>query len=254
MCPQQPWFESFFVEGEYAQTLARIPPEQTEREVDFIVGALALPAKSRILDLCCGVGRHTVALAGRGFSMAGLDLDGAALALARQRAEEAGAAIEFVRADMREIPFREELDGVINVFSSLGYYDTDEEDAEVLAAVSHALKVGGRFLIDVVNRERILAQYRPTESGEEPDGSRVSTTRDLDLMTSRHRVTDVIVRPDGREQRRWHTFRFYSLTELARNLGTVGLETQRVWGDFDGSPYGLESRRMILLAEKRRGR
>ncbi len=65
MSPQQPWFESFFVEGKFAQTLARIPPEQTEREVDFIVQTLALPARSRILDLCCGVGRHSVPLESR---------------------------------------------------------------------------------------------------------------------------------------------------------------------------------------------
>jgi methylase of polypeptide subunit release factors len=61
MGPGQPWFESFFVEGRFAQTHARIPPERTEREVEFIIEALALPSKSRILDLCCGVGRHTVA-------------------------------------------------------------------------------------------------------------------------------------------------------------------------------------------------
>jgi SAM-dependent methyltransferase len=182
--------------------------------------------------------------------MAGLDLDEAALALARQRAEEARVDIQFAQAEMREIPFRDELDAVINIFSSFGFYDTDEEDAEVLAAVSQALKKGGRLLIDAVNRERILAQYRPTESTEEPDGSQVTTKRELDLMTSRHRVTDVILRPDGREQRRWHQYRFYTLTEMARNLRTVGLETRQVWGDFDGSPYGLESRRMILLAQK----
>ncbi|GAG14209.1 unnamed protein product, partial [marine sediment metagenome] len=136
MCPRQPWFESFFVEGEYAEVLRRIPPEQTAKEVEFIVEALALPAESRILDLCCGVGRHTVPLASRGYRMVGLDLDEAALALARQRAQDSGVDVELVQAEMREIPFRDELDGVINIFSSLGYYDTDEEDTEVLAAVS----------------------------------------------------------------------------------------------------------------------
>jgi cyclopropane fatty-acyl-phospholipid synthase-like methyltransferase len=65
MGPGQPWFESFFVEGKFAEVLRRIPAEQTSKEVEFIVEALALLAKSRILDLCCGVGRHTVALASR---------------------------------------------------------------------------------------------------------------------------------------------------------------------------------------------
>jgi hypothetical protein len=78
----------------------------------------------------------------------------------------------------------------------------------------------------------------------------VLTRRELDLAISRHRVTDLLIHPDGSRSERWHRFRFYTLTELARMLREVGLEVQRTWGGFDGSPYDLESRRLIVVARK----
>lgn len=246
----QTWFESFFVEGRYEQVLAGIPAEQTAREVQFIVDALQLAAGSHILDLCCGVGRHTIALASQGYRMTGLDLNEQALAIAQQRADEAGVAIALLKRDMREIPFRSELDAVISIFSSFGYYETDEQDEQVLRSVAAALKTGGRFLIETANRERIFREFRPNEWQEEADGSLVLTTRDLDLLTGRSQVTDRIVHPDGRRSQRWHRFRFYSLSELARMLHAAGLAVVQTWGDFEGAPYSLTSRRMIVLAEK----
>ena len=248
--PAQEWFESFFVLGRYADVLAAIPAERTEREVSFMAGALGLPEGARILDLCCGVGRHTISLAQRGYEMAGLDLNADALAVARKRAEEAGVGVLFHEAEMRSIPYSGELDAVINIFSSWAYYPTDEEDAEVLLAVSRSLQPGGLFLLDTGNRERTFRQYRASDWESEPDGTLVLTRRELDLATSRHRVTDLLVHPDGSRSERWHQFRFYSLTELIHMLSEAGLCFRQAWGDFDASPYTLEGRRMIVLAQK----
>jgi SAM-dependent methyltransferase len=142
----QEWFESFFVQGHFAEELDRVSTRQTEREVAFIVETLALPAGARILDLCCGVGRHTVPLATRGYLMAGLDLDLAALERAERRADEAAVDVAWHQADMRDIPYQGELDGVLNLGGSWAYYETDDEDSQVLASVARALKPGGLFL------------------------------------------------------------------------------------------------------------
>ena len=248
--PAQDWFESFFVEGGYARELERVPAEQTEREVDFMLEVLDLPGGARILDLCCGVGRHAVALAARGYRVAGLDLDGGALEKARDRAREAGVEIVWHQADMRDIPYDGDLAAVISWFSSWGYYETDDEDARVLAAVARALKPGGQFLLEMANREGVFRRYREREWHEEPDGTLVLTRRELDLATSRNRVTEIVIEPEGRRKERWHRFRFYSLTELSRMLNEVGLAVEHTWGDSDGSPYGLTSRRLVVLARK----
>lgn len=246
----QEWFESFFVQGRFAEQLERLPAERTDEEVAFIEDTLGLQEGARILDLCCGIGRHTVPLALRGYHMAGLDLDEAALEKAKQTARDAGVQIAWHLADMRDIPYDGDLDVVINWFSSWGYYETDDEDARVLAAVARALKPGGEFLLEMGNREGIFRRYREREWHEEPDGTLVLTRRELDLATSRNRVTEMVIDPEGRRKERWHRFRFYSLTELSRMLGDAGLAVAQVWGAVDGSPYGLATPRLILLARK----
>jgi len=248
--PAQDWFESFFVEGRYAEQLERVSVEQTEREVDFMSEVLDLPDGARILDLCCGVGRHAVALAARGYRVAGLDLDGGALEKAKDRAREAGVEIVWHQADMRDIPYEGALDAVISWFSSWGYYETDEEDAAVLAAAARALKAGGRFLLEVANREAAFCRFREREWHEEPDGTLVLRRRELDLSASRDCVTELVIHPDGRRSERWRRVRRYSLTELSRMLNEVGLAVEHTWGGSDGSPYGLTSRRLVVLAGK----
>jgi ubiquinone/menaquinone biosynthesis C-methylase UbiE len=250
MTEPQAWFENFFVAGGYASVLADIPPDRTARETQFIAGALRLPPGSRILDLCCGVGRHSIALADQGYEVVGVDLNESALDIARQRAKEAGVKVQFVCADMRNIPFSGELNAVINIFSSFGYYETDDEDGQVLRAVAKALRDGGRFLIDTQSRGWLFRRFRESEWREEADGSLVLARTELDLLTSRYKTVEKVLRPDGRQIQRPYTFRSYTLTELAQLMRSAGLEPTQTWGDFDGSPYSLESRRMIVLAKK----
>lgn len=106
-----PWYKDFF-EGDYlrlwlgAGESTHVSPEATERQIEFIVEKLALSPGASILDLCCGHGRHSIPLAQRGFRVTGLDLSEQHLGLAQNAAIEAGAEIEWVHADMREIPER----------------------------------------------------------------------------------------------------------------------------------------------------
>ena len=254
MSASQSWFQSFVIRGRYAEQLAQIPSERSEAEACFIVRALALPRGAHILDLACGVGRHAVILGQRGYRVTGIDLDSAALAIAAARAKKLGVTLELHQADMRDIPFEGQLDAVISIFSSFGYYDGDQEDMQVLAAVARALMPGGRLLIDLVNRESVFRDYSERDWRTGPDGEVIITKYELDLRTSRHTVTESFLHPGGQRSERWHGFRFYTLTELIRNLNEVGFVVVQTWGDFKGSPYTLESGRMIVLAEKPRTR
>ena len=74
--------------------------------------------------------------------------------------------------------------------------------------------------------------------------------RELNLLESRNYVRLTIVEPDGSRRVHEHVFRFYTLTELVGMLARAGLAFRAAWGDFDGSPYTLDSHRMIVLAEK----
>jgi SAM-dependent methyltransferase len=245
------WYVDFFREGFYYHSWA--PAERfqrAEREVDFIVEALGLSAGASVLDLCCGEGRHTVALARRGYRMTGLDLSASHLRLARGAAKEAAVSVRWHRADMREIPWEGEFDAVINMFTSFGYFESDEEDFKVLAGVARALKRGGRFLLDTINREMLVRHWEAHAWQESADGMLLFEDRRFDFLAGRQHNRIVSVHPDGSRRKREIDLRMYTLTELAKMLSRAGLEVRRTWGAFDGREYGLDSRRMIVLAEK----
>ena len=224
--------------------------EETARQVEGLIRFLGLPAGARVLDLACGWGRIAVPLAERGYRVTGLDLSDAFLARAREAAQGAGVDIDFQRADMREIPFAGEFDAVIMMLSAFGVLESDDEDEKVLAAVARALRPGGRFLLDQTSREWVIRNFGSRAWAEREDRVVVLQERELNLLESRNYVRMTIIEPDGSRRAYDHTFRFYTLTEFAGMLGRAGLAYRAVWGDFDGSPYTLDTRRMIVLAEK----
>ena len=249
-----PWYVGFFSEvypGVYASLLT---PERTEREAGFVLRTLDLKPNDRVLDLCCGQGRHSVALALSGVHVTGLDLSHDYLATATSAARDAGVEIETVCSDMRVIPFESTFDAVINMFTAFGYLESDEEDAKVLHQVRKALKPGGKLLIDTISREWVFKNQVPSGARSSPDGPIIVEHRDLDLHTSRNTVDLTVVSSDGaRREVPGHTVRLYTLTEMVRMLAEAGLEVVEVYGGYDGRPYDLDTRRMIVVAERPRG-
>jgi SAM-dependent methyltransferase len=246
------WYVDFFRQGFYHRSWAPAERfERAEREVDFIVEALGVPPGASVLDLCCGEGRHAIALARRGFRMSGLDLSAFHLRLARQAANEAGVSVRWHRGDMRDIPWEGEFDAIINVFTSFGYLESDEEDFKVLAGVAKALKPGGRFLLDTINREMLVRHWEEHIWQEGHEGTVRLEDRRFDFLAGRQRNRVLSIDPDGTRSEREIDLRLYTLKELADMLSRAGLVVRRAWGGFDGREYGLDNRRMIVLSEKR---
>ncbi|MSQ12099.1 MAG: class I SAM-dependent methyltransferase [Dehalococcoidia bacterium] len=248
------WYVDFFKQ-DYLDIYTDAPnrsftPERAIQESAFVEKALGLRPGADVLDLCCGQGRHSVLLAKRGFRVTGLDLSQELLDLARRAAAAERVSLELVRADMREIPFSGRFDNVINMFTAFGYLESEDEDKKVLAAVHKTLKPGGRLLMDMINREWVVANYAEHDWHRGDDGTLYVERRDLDLATSRNRVTFTIVPPQGPQRQSGHDIRLYTLTEMTRLLREAGLRLTATYGGFDGAPYSVFTRRMILVAEK----
>lgn len=251
MTSGSPWYESFFGRDYLDVYGYQFTPERAETEAGFAIRALALQPGERVLDLCCGQGRHAVLLAGYGFAVTALDLSSEYLALAQASARDAGVTLETVRADMREIPFADRFDAVVNMFSSFGYLESEAEDAKVLGAIVRALKPGGRVLLDLLNRDWVIANYETEDSHTDADGTLYLEHRELDLSTSRNHVTFTVVEPDGsRREVGGHHIRLYTLREMRGALSAAGLAYEGVYGGFEGETYGIDTRRMIIVGKK----
>ena len=248
---QNVWYVDFFGD-DYLNVYRHIfTPERTEKEVAFVERQLDLKTGARILDLCCGPGRHSVLLAQRGYAVTGLDLSPSYLDLARRAAADANVALDAVSADMREIPFENHFDAAINMYSSFGYLESEADDLRVLESIARSLKAGGRLLIDMLNREWAVTNYIQNDWHAETDGTLYIERRELDLFSSRMRVRFIIVGPDGdRHDSIGHDIRLYTLTEMTRLLERLGFRDVAVSGSFDGEPYEIGTRRMIICARK----
>jgi ubiquinone/menaquinone biosynthesis C-methylase UbiE len=254
---EDPWYLTLFERDWYdvlapggASARSEAFDEATSAEVDFIVETLALPAGAFLLDLCCGWGRHVIRLAQRGLTVAGQDLSAYHIELGRKQAEEAGVAVTWLEGDMRKIPLPDEsVDAVINMFTAFGYFD-DEGNQTVLEEVSRVLRPGGRFLLDVINRDNLMRIYRETDWRENEDGTFILERRRWDGLAGRIHAEWTIVDPQGGRRTRCHDERIYTLQELKLRLSGAGLKTVTTFGGCDGSDFERTSRRLIVLAEK----
>ena len=247
------WYAGFF-DREWLEMREEVtPPERTQREVDFALEALAPPSGARLLDVACGHGRHSLELARRGFRVTGIDLSEPSLALAREAAAAEELDVELVHSDMREIPFRDEFDAAINLFTSFGYFETEHEDERALATIARSLKPGGALLLETINAATLLSVYRAESWSELEDGTLMLEQRSYDLLTGRNDVVWTFVRPDGSRSELRHSVRLYTPAEIVSMLRRVGLEVERSWGGWDGSELTLDAgNRFLVLARKAR--
>lgn len=244
-----PWYVTFFGEDYLRLYSPFLPPQKTAREVKDIINLLNLPDGSAILDLCCGYGRHAVPLAMQGYQVTGLDLSAVFLQQAQLAAKEESVEVRWVQSDMRNIPFENEFDAIINIFTSFGYLQDEDEDQQVLQQVYKSLKPGGKFLLETVHQARVVRTISPHGITRYSDDLIVLEERHIDLLTSRNEVRVSLLHPQGKRTEHWQSMRIYTLTELVHMLKNVGLQVQAYYGGLEGGPLTLDSR-LALLAQK----
>jgi SAM-dependent methyltransferase len=202
-----------------------------------------------VLDLACGPGRHSVALAGKGYRVTGVDRSPFLLARAEERGRSGNVSIEWIEEDMRRFKRAEAFDLVVNLFTSFGYFDDGRDDALVLTRIYQNLKPGGALIMDILGKELMARHFRHTISAELDDGT---------LFIQRHEIIDGW----GRVRNQWIlvendeavSFRFqttlYSGKELKILLKQTGFKNSKLFGDLDGNEYGVNARRLIAVAWK----
>ena len=232
-------------------------PTLTSHEVDTVEKALALRANDRILDLCGGQGRHALELARRGYvSPTVLDYSHFLLQRGRRDAAEEGLAVIFSHGDARATTLAcRSFDVVLLLANSFGYFVDAADDRRVLAEAARLLVPGGRFLLDVIDRDVALRHFRPESWHEETEDIVVCWKRELvqDII----RVREVVLsKTTGLLRDRTYAERLYSPEQIYSLLAAVGFEhiavrQQAFVHNPDASKdYGLATTRMLATAIK----
>ena len=245
------WYEEFYT-TDYMNLVGFASEEQTQREVDFIRSVLKPAPRSRILDLCCGYGRHVNLLGKMGdVEATGLDLSDDYLKIAEKNISS--PRVKFIKGDMRNIPFENHFDSIYNMFTSFGFFETDEENEEVLRQVHKALKAGGLFLLDYENKFYFVLNdvFKKEKYWEKLDrDSYVLCESVYDVMREREIFNVRFIRNGVVKMGSGYDIRLYSFPEISAMLKRNGFEIMDVWGDYNSNDYSARSKRLIILSSK----
>lgn len=249
-----PWTDAAFSQH-FLRTATR-SERYTRREVAFLEQCGVLGPGRHILDLACGGGRHSIAMAKRGASVTGVDIGPAAIARAKQRAKQARVAVEFVQNDLRCLDYDATFDAVTCIFGCLTEMPRQDATA-VFQRVSKSLQPGGTFVFDVY-APRFFAEL----DGEQEwwIGKDFIAGRFLQLV-----LTEYFYYPHDKTYARRdfichaetgavHTFglsgQAYTLAELNKMLKTANLTLTAAYSSWDGDEITPDSFLYLVLANK----
>ncbi len=220
----------------------------TPEEINNLISLLNIKSRDKVLDLCCGIGRHSLELARRGFKVTGVDRTLYYLSLAFEQAKKEKLTIEFVHEDMRNFCRPNAFNVVISMFTSFGYFENPDDDRKVAVNIYTSLKKGGRFLIDVQGKETLAAIFRERDWNRHGDDivlQERKVTQDWSWMDNRW-----ILIKNGKIYENTLSHRIYSAAELKALLKDCGFSDVNVFGDLTGIPYDQNAHRLVVSACK----
>ncbi|GEB31408.1 class I SAM-dependent methyltransferase [Brevibacillus parabrevis] len=240
------WFERSFRE-DYVLVYQHRDDSAADEEIANLLERLPVKDTGRVLDLCCGSGRHSRALVRRGYEVVGVDLSPVLLQLAEEQNND--PRLSFARCDMRNIPYRDEFDIVVNLFTSFGYFSSDEENAQVIRNMAQALKTNGEVVIDYLNPAYVTSHLVP-HSTKHVNGMFIEEKRWIEdgVVKKRIWITD----DTDKEKREYlEQVRLFSVEQMIAMLEQAGFGQIQVFGNYQFEPYiASQSPRMIFYAIK----
>lgn len=249
------WWRRIF-NSKYLKTDGDVVDDQeiTSKEVDLFMNIIKISREDRILDLCCGQGRHSLELLRKGFkNVEGLDRSHYLIQKAKAHAKKEGFDIRFREGDARKLPYLPDtFDAVMILGNSFGYFDTIKDDANVLRGVFNVLKPWGQLIIDIADGEYLREHFQP-RSWEWIDKKHfVCRERSLSLDEQRLISREVIVNVEkGVIADQFYAERLYTKDGICKLLDLAGFSDVVVHSEIPSQSQrnqdlGMMERRLII--------
>ncbi len=249
---EREWFAEWFDHPLYLKVYSHRDEAEAKTCVGTILEntglAALLPADIRVMDIACGAGRHALEFARQGFDTTANDLSPYLIGCAGKQAGEEGLPLVCTRQDMRSLAVGNTYDLVVQLFSSFGYFDTRDEDLQVLRNVRRSLKRGGWYVLDLINPTYLKNNLLPSSS-KTVEGLEISETRRIEGGRVFKRIT---IDDSGKSLTFEESVRLYDRETIDGMLEAAGFEVRRVLGDYGGAVFDpARSPRMLVFCRKR---
>jgi SAM-dependent methyltransferase len=243
------WHDDEAFWATFGIALPQPSPEQAADDIEGFLDLSRLPPGGRALDVGCGRGRHSLALARRGATVSALDLSARQLRYLADVAASENLTIELVRRDMRDFSRPTHFHAALWAGDAVGLFDSPADDLAVVRAIHASLKPCGRLVVaargkEIVDRDFVDQRWAPTDDGgfalEERlvrDGWERLAAR-MTLVHGERRATIEA------------SWRLYAGTELVALLRAGGFDRVRLFGGFERKPYDRNAERLVAVAER----
>jgi ubiquinone/menaquinone biosynthesis C-methylase UbiE len=256
-----PWWRTYFDDRYFEMHDPLFSEARSRAEVAGMRELLGLHHGARILDAPCGWGRHAVLLAEAGLEVFGADLSAELLSRAPRSAsgdvpdheaaddaDNVSSPPAYAAADIRALPFADaSFDAVINVFTSLGLFLSDEEDVAALREARRVLTPGGALLLESMHRDDVISSYATRDRWTLPDGTEVRVRRRFDAVAgiSHERLQ---WRRGAERGRKAHALRLRTATEIDALLRQAGFGRVDYFGSWQGASFRHSDESLIAVA------
>lgn len=240
------WFQDWFSSPHYHMLYKNRDNSEALLFIDKLINYLQPNTNSKILDVACGKGRHSIALANKGFDVTGIDIAFPSIEAAKQNEHE---RLHFFQHDMR-LPFWiNYFDYAFNFFTSFGYFKTQREDNNALRTIAQSLKHKGVFTIDYLNVEFIASNLQPLT---------VTVIDNVEFTITRWQDEKFFYKKievkENEELKNVHTEQVakFSLQHFQQMFSLQNLTVKEVFGNYDLNSYQTSSSpRLIIVTEKK---
>jgi SAM-dependent methyltransferase len=252
------WYKTWFNSQYYLDLYKHRDTTDAKKIISLLFKNIKLKRGSKILDLACGNGRHSILFAKRGYNVTGIDLSGYLILHAKKKLkneyEKFKDNLKFEIKDMRDIEHVSEFDMVVNLFTSFGYFIKHSDNQKVIKGISSALKPGGYFIFDFLNSiylKKNLVQFDTTKF----DSKAAVQVRAI--------VNDTVIKEiyiiSARKPKHYYPdiahytekIKLYTIDDIEKMFIKYGLKIEKKFGDYNGSQFHKNrSKRLIIIAKK----
>jgi len=255
---QDKWFRKWFNTQDYLDLYKHRDTKDAAKILKLLFANISIPKGSKVLDLACGSGRHSLLIARKGYNVTGIDLSKYLISKAKEKLknEYSGCRnrLSFEIGDMRNIKHKNEFELIVNIFSSFGYFEKQSDNVKVIKSISSALKKNGWFLFDFLNRDYLIKHLVPLNIKRENNKILVQVRNITDGFVEKNIF--ILKNNSARDpypvlNRYKEIIRLYSLNDFRKMFSAYKLKIIKVFGNYDGAKFvKSKSERLIILAQK----
>ncbi|MEM1283301.1 MAG: methyltransferase domain-containing protein [Chlamydiota bacterium] len=232
------WYLDWFNE-DYLNLYAHRGEEEAKKHINFLCHHLNLTGHEKILDLCCGSGRHAILLGKLGYHVTGVDTSNFLIEKAIANSKDVDA-VKFLCRDMRDIRNLGHFEVILSMFTSFGYFESNKQNLEVLHTIFESLTDGGLFFMDYLNVPHVYQNLKADDQLV-VNGEKVSISRQI--------VGDKVIKTIDFPGRSYcESVKLYDPTTISEMLKKAGFSIITQWGNYEAESLSPLSERVLTLA------